>query len=642
MKYWLLTTEFPPFHGGGISTYCYFTAQMLTETGYNVTVFTQDDAIADFDISSLQQGIRLIRFNSNRGGLHKVLGYEARLSYAFADMLRKIIGDEGKPDYIEAQDYLGIAYYITQFKHCGYEFFSGVPIIITLHSPAFLYLLYNRVPVYRFPDFWTGEMEKQAIVAADIIISPTRFLAEEVSKHMPIGNKEIIVLPNPYKNSEQPARQFERNRIIYYGKLSAQKGSFELLAYFKELWDDGFSYPLHIVGDTGIVYHPEMKTMGQWVKDKYATYISSGLLQMHGKIKPGQIADYLKDAHVILVPSIVDNMPYVIMEAMSMGKPVLVSAQGGQIEMIEEGVSGFLFDHNEPASFGEQLKKILSLDDKALQRIGLNAFERLNKCYSFETVSSKKKLLLQQLSVKPVSNRNFPFLHQEINESVAEIYSIKGLLSVVVPFYNMGRYIDECVKSIFNSTYRDIELIIINDGSTDPQSIEKLHKLSDQKQISIVNQSNQGLAATRNYGSKIAKGEFLAFLDADDKIAPAYYEKAIKTLAEKDNVYFAGAWVQYFEDSINTWPTFTPQPPYALVHNPVNSSGLVYKRNAFLAGGQNDKKVDYGMEDYESFINMLSHGFNGVVLPEVLFYYRVRKGSMFRNITKAILLYSKK
>ena len=78
------------------------------------------------------------------------------------------------------------------------------------------------------------------------------------------------------------------------------------------------------------------------------------------------------------------------------------------------------------------------------------------------------------------------------------------------------------------------------------------------------------------------------------------------------------------------------------MHNPVNSSGLVYKRNAFLAGGLNDKMVGFGLEDYESVVNMLHHGFNGVVIPEILFFYRVREGSMFRNITREKLLYSNK
>ena len=206
----------------------------------------------------------------------------------------------------------------------------------------------------------------------------------------------------------------------------------------------------------------------------------------------------------------------------------------------------------------------------------------------------------------------------------------------------MGAYLEECVRSIQNSTYKDIEILIINDGSTDEASLKMLATAAGWDNVRVLHYKNQGLALTRNEGARQATGTFLAFLDADDKVDPLYYEKAIRALDEKDNVYFAGAWVQYFENSSQLWPTFTPQPPYALVHNPVNSSGLVYKKAAFLAGGLNDPRVDYGLEDYESVISMLHEGYNGVVLPERLFHYRVRTGSMFRAITREKLLYSNK
>jgi hypothetical protein len=69
---------------------------------------------------------------------------------------------------------------------------------------------------------------------------------------------------------------------------------------------------------------------------------------------------------------------------------------------------------------------------------------------------------------------------------------------------------------------------------------------------------------------------------------------------------------------------------------------LVYRKAAFLEAGENDKKVDYGLEDYESVVHLLSKGYNGIVLPEFLFQYRVRGDSMIRKITREKLLYSYK
>ncbi len=644
MKYWLLTTEYPPFHGGGISTYAGFTTAMLARKDIEVTVFVPDDGITDYSVSKVPGNITVVRFNHGRNQLNQTLGYSALLSYAFADIVRLFISEKGKPDYIEAQDYLGIAYYLTQFKHTGYAFMQDVPVIITLHSPAFLYLEYNRVSTYRFPDFWTCEMEKQSIRAADMLISPTQFLPAAISGYMDISDKKVHVLPNPYiADNNLPQRRFTRNRIVYYGKLSPQKGSFELLSYFKELWDKGFEHALHIIGGTDIVYHPEMQTMGQLVHKRYANYIKKGLLQMHGKIDPSVIGEYLQDAHVIVVPSIVDNLPYVVMEAMHLGKVVLASRQGGQREMVEEGITGFLFDHGEPQSFENQLQRVLALDDEAIYRIGLQANRHVQDAYSPDSIGERKLKLLQGLRPDPQESRRFPFLHQEPRKKeLIRITGKPGLLSIVIPYYNMGKYIEECVQSVIHSTYSSLEIIIVDDGSTDQESIACLDNMLGRDNLRIVRQKNHGLADTRNYGAELASGEYLAFLDADDKVDPAYYEKAVVAIAKYDNVFFAGSWVQYFGNSNQLWPTFTPQPPYLLIHNPVNSSGLVYKRSAFLTGGLNDKRTDYGMEDYESVVNMLHHGFNGIVLPEVLFHYRVRSGSMFRNISVEKLLYSNK
>jgi glycosyltransferase involved in cell wall biosynthesis len=156
-----------------------------------------------------------------------------------------------------------------------------------------------------------------------------------------------------------------------------------------------------------------------------------------------------------------------------------------------------------------------------------------------------------------------------------------------------------------------------------------------------VDTRNQGLARARNLGAELAPGEFLAFIDADDKVEPDYYSKAIKVLKHYANVQFVGCWTKYFGHAEKIWPTFTPEAPIILYHNTINSSSLVYKRNAFLNGGKNDPTMTFqGLEDYESVISLKNAGYNGVVLPEVLFQYRVRPDSMIRDIskTKKILL----
>src|ERR1700761_3299692 len=99
--------------------------------------------------------------------------------------------------------------------------------------------------------------------------------------------------------------------------------------------------------------------MGQIVQRKYEDYIVRGLLVLHSKIVPECIPEALADAHVVILPSIVDNLPFACLEALACGKIVLASVQGGQREIIQDEENGFLFDHSIAGDFSEKLFRIL-------------------------------------------------------------------------------------------------------------------------------------------------------------------------------------------------------------------------------------------------------------------------------------------
>lgn len=98
-------------------------------------------------------------------------------------------------------------------------------------------------------------------------------------------------------------------------------------------------------------------------------------------------------------------------------------------------------------------------------------------------------------------------------------------VSVIVPVYNVEKYIEKCLDSLVNQTLKDIEIIIVNDGSKD-NSIKIINKyLSNHKNIVYLEKQNGGLSDARNYGMKYAKGDYIAFLDSDDYVDKTIYEK---------------------------------------------------------------------------------------------------------------------
>jgi glycosyltransferase involved in cell wall biosynthesis len=639
LKYWLLTTEYPPFFGGGIGTYSAITSAMMADEGHEVSVFVNDTSINNFRIERRSDSLRIIRFNPSRTASSRFLGHVTNIGYEFAFIIKHFIEKEGKPDVIESQEYLGIAYYLLQFKYLLYDWCKDIPVIITMHSPSFLYMEYNNVPEYKYPNYWICEMERFCLQAADLLISPSHFMLEELNKRFQLNNSNVAVIPNPFlgkktgdENSDLGAHD---GQIVFYGKLTVQKGALYLMKYFKELWDGGFSRPLYLIGGQDIVYHAEKMTMGDFIRKHYKKYIENGLLKLEKKVNPADMRRRLAKAEVVIIPSANDNLPYVAFEMMSLGKIVLASRQGGQREIVEDGINGFIFDHDQPETFSKQLNRILDLDRKERDIISGNAVQKVLSLYNPQKIYAQKIQKINKLLEKGSSKNEFPMIRRHADKIESHERSFtKGLLSIVVTFYNSGIYIDDAMRCLEKTDYKEKELIIVNDGSNDAFSLTKLEEYRTKKGIKVIDKQNKGLPDTRNAGAEAAEGEFLTFLDADDKVDPGYYSKAIRALKNYVNLHFVGCWTKYFEGSKNVWPTFNPEPPLILCHNLVNSAALVFKRNSFLSAGKNDLNFTFkGLEDYDTVISVLENGYNGVVIPEILFYYRVRSDSMIRGIS---------
>ena len=638
MRYWLLTTEYPPQFGGGIGTYCFQWSSILKQNGVELTVFILNKQEKNFK-ETVQDNIRRIEFSPYLKDTSGFLGYETMVSSSFEEIIRLYIEKEGPPDWLEAQEYQGIAYFLLQRKHLGEPTYKDLKVLITCHCPSFITFEHNHVNTYQLPYFWIGEMERFCMKAADLCIFPSKYLAEDILTRYPQLISNYTILHHPYLIKENEVPGDIGTNIIVIGKLSPAKGILKTLRVFDKLWQNGYNYKLKLIGDENYFYHAIGCTTGNYLKKKYSSYLESGLLTIPGALSPEKLKNEVDRAKLVLVPSTVENFPYTVIESMAAGQIVLASTQGGQNEIIRDGRNGFLFDYDSPGSFEEKIHIIDNLGSSETNQIKKEAINTIGKACNPQTYFKKKMELLNQFQISKRSD--FPFVSAFNNEKKIpdEPNEEKSLLSVVIPYYNMGKYLKETVSSIDQSHFANKEIIIVNDGSADAESIEILKSFRGRNDIKIIDQQNLGLSAARNRGAHEAKGRYLAFLDADDKVKNDYYEKAINILKRKTNVHFVGCWVQYFGDSHNKWPAFNPEPPFLLCHNMINSSSLVYKKEAFLKSGLNDPQFIYGMEDYDSVINLVKNGYRGVVIPEFLFFYRVRKNSMTRKFNKANRLY---
>lgn len=106
------------------------------------------------------------------------------------------------------------------------------------------------------------------------------------------------------------------------------------------------------------------------------------------------------------------------------------------------------------------------------------------------------------------------------------------MISVIIPTYNRCALLFRAIESVLNQTYKDWELVIVDDGSTDNTSLEVTHLLKEEKKIRYIKTPNRGVSAARNLGIKLSAGEYLAFLDSDDEWLPGKLELQVRFLKE--------------------------------------------------------------------------------------------------------------
>ena len=114
--------------------------------------------------------------------------------------------------------------------------------------------------------------------------------------------------------------------------------------------------------------------------------------------------------------------------------------------------------------------------------------------------------------------------------SLIENSNIK--ISIIIPIYNVEKYLSECLESIINQSYKNLEIICVNDGSTDKSLMVIKEYEKKDKRIKVISHNNKGVSATKNEGLKIATGDYITFVDPDDFLDLNVYEKCIEAIIE--------------------------------------------------------------------------------------------------------------
>ncbi|MCM8711962.1 glycosyltransferase family 2 protein [Clostridium sp. SYSU_GA19001] len=196
----------------------------------------------------------------------------------------------------------------------------------------------------------------------------------------------------------------------------------------------------------------------------------------------------------------------------------------------------------------------------------------------------------------------------------------KPKVSIIITCYNYGEYLDAAIYSCLKSTCKDIEILVVNDGSTDPYTLKVLNRIRHPK-IHIINQANKGLPAARNAGIKQASSEYILPVDADDLISSTLIEKELSILERKTEISVVTHWTRAFGTENWVW---RPQPfniKTLLQENIVCVTSLFRKKAWEDVCGYNEQ-MNEGYEDWDFWISLAENNCLFYTIPEVLFFYR--------------------
>jgi glycosyltransferase involved in cell wall biosynthesis len=219
-----------------------------------------------------------------------------------------------------------------------------------------------------------------------------------------------------------------------------------------------------------------------------------------------------------------------------------------------------------------------------------------------------------------------------------------NLVSVIIPAYNASAFILETVHSVLNQSYASVEVVIINDGSTDDTE-EVLNKINDNRVV-VFHRSNHGVSASRNFGLEKAKGEYVVFFDADDLMTPDFIKSRVEFLINNPFFSFVCSWVQKIDEAGNNVDVLMKsacndlQNEILLYH-----AGIITCPGGYLFNKQDlldnklafDETLSSAADRY--FLLQIDKKIKGHFLldDKIVLKYRIRNESMSNRLSEALI-----
>lgn len=628
----LVTAELHPlYRNGGIGTYYWLVAKLLASAGWQVHILLGLDPLDDPARAEevrhqfAADGIRLHLLNDfpapeALAAAHCHPWDTGTLSERVRAALERLHADH-RFDLIEFPEFGGLGFRTVQAKRTGCGF-ADTQLVVKLHSPSRWCREANRAWPHdpRVP--LTDHCERYSFDHADRQWAPCRYIlgyAKGIGWDVRPDAEVVANCFEPAPASRVPETAADVREVVFFGRLETRKGLDLFLAACDALPPD---LPVTFLGRS--IIYPDGKSSVDRVRRALPGRRVTALTDLD---RQGAV-DYLtRNRAVAVIPSLTENYPNTVIECLTGGVPFVATRVGGIPELVTDpGLQSAILCEPTPADLRRCLTAYL----------GARPEHRV----------AWAKLARGQIDVGAHNARVVEQYGEVLRPRTAEFTAPARpdpKVTVAVTHYNLGDYLPATLASLAAQTYPHLEVLVLDDGSTDPASRRAFAEMATKyPRFRFLTQPNAGVGAARNRLLAEATGDFFLPVDADNLAKPEMVAAFVQGMQSHPTAAALTCYNLGFRDAADI-PAGRFTHSYLPVGGPLvlglcenvygDTNGL-FRTAALRSVGGFETARHTPCQDWVTYLKLVRAGHPVDVLPAVLYHYRVRADGMLQSLNR--------
>jgi glycogen synthase len=632
VRHLIVCREYPPasYPPGGIGTYVSHISRLLAEAGETVHVIAQRWDGAPRPVEELCGG-RLVVHRVPMG-TEPACAESALLSgsefpaqgFAWrAALLAESLVETAGIDVIEAQEWEAPLYYFQLRRALGLGPLRRPPCIVHLHSPTEFIFRSNEWGIDRPEYLPMKRLEDYTIGAADAVLCPSRYLAAQATAHYGLPPGAVTVIPYPIGDTpllDRGPGAWSSGPVCYVGRLEPRKGVAEWVDAAVQVATEDRGVEFEFVG-ADLPYYGTVS-----VRQHAERRIPRALrprFHFRGSRSRAEVREHLARARAAVVPSRWENFPNTCIEAMCSGLPVIASRDGGMVEMIADGRTGWLAPQPGSAGLAAALRRALATPPAELAAMGRAAAAAIRELCDNDVTVRRHIEFRRHVAARGATASLQPSATLPGADVVRKgaptdgAAATSGGIAIIVT--GLPGESEACLASIASQTLAPAAVVVVDDAPVAGQADAAVRQaraagwiVRERRGGSSADAKNAGAAAALLAASPLG----LAFVDARVRLHPDYVASCERALRHAPDVGLVSFWTAA---GGGAWHHVPPCPafPYQLLANEVAPAAVV-RADAWREVGCLRSALHGGFEEWDLANAVMASGWVGVTYPGVL------------------------